>query len=77
LFSSLAAAVANELDIEEIFIPENGVVSLNLPKLEQAVGARASRSTQPRFVTGFKELARLVFGRPIQLNNPFLLCTKA
>lgn len=77
LFLSLATVAAYELDIEEIVIPENGVVSLNLPKLEQAVGARASRSTQPRFVADFETLARAVFERRLSYKNPFLLKTKA
>lgn len=77
LFLSLASVVANELGLEEVFIPENGVVSLNIPKLKQAVGARASRSTQPRFVAGFEGLASDLLGRNVVIRNPFLFKTKA
>lgn len=77
LFLSLATVVANELGMEEAFIPENGIVSLNIPKLKQALGARASRSTQPRFIAGFEQLASDLLGRDLAIENPFLLRTKS
>ena len=77
LYLSIAATIAYELNLDHIFLPENGVVSLNLPKLAQALGARASRSTHPRFVAEFQALARSLFQRRFRINNPFIFCTKA
>lgn len=77
LFLSLASVAAYELGMDEVFVPENGVVSLNLPKLEQTFGSRASRSTQPRFLHEFSTLFSAVFNKQMSISNPLLLKTKA
>ena len=77
LYLSMAVAIAHELRLNDVILPENGVVSLNLPKLEQALGARASRSTHPRFVAEFQALASSLLQRQFRIDNPFIFCTKA
>lgn len=77
LYLCIGATVANELGFDDIFLPENGIVSLNLPKTERAVGARSSRSTHPRFVREFQELASSLLGRGFHVDNPFIFRTKA
>jgi len=50
LFASLGAAVAAQLGLTDVFLPDNGIVSLNLFASRVAPGAMASRSTHPRFI---------------------------
>ena len=77
LFASLAAAVARMLSINRIKFFENGVVSLNFPIASQVVGARATRTTHPRVLTGFAEFFSILFGEEFVVDNPYLWKTKA
>lgn len=77
LFLTLGVIVARQLDIRDVFIPDNGVVSLNLPKTPQLAGTLASRSTHPKFVRRFQELCDLVFPGKVRIENPLLYCTRA
>jgi 7-cyano-7-deazaguanine synthase in queuosine biosynthesis len=76
LYLSIAVAVANQLNIGEIAMCENGVVSFNLPKSGQNVGTFLSRTTHPRFLADFQQLADSVFSRNITISNPFIFKTK-
>ncbi|HBT75719.1 MAG TPA: hypothetical protein DEB39_02075, partial [Planctomycetaceae bacterium] len=53
-----------------------GVVSLNLPVCAQVVSGRATRTTHPKIIAGFKKLLTLVSGQDFQVENPFLWKTK-
>jgi hypothetical protein len=55
---------------------ENGVVGLNLPISEQAVGARATRTTHPQVLSGFSQLFSLLANTQFEVENPFLWLTK-
>jgi len=77
LFLTLGAVVAAQLGIRDVFIPDNGVVSLNLPKTAQLVGTLASRSTHPKFIHRFQELCDLVFPDRVHIENPLLYRTRA
>lgn len=77
LYLCIGATIGDELGFDDVFLPENGIVSLNLPKTEQAVGARSSRSTHPRFVREFQEMASSLLGRSFHVENPFIFRTKA
>jgi len=76
LYASLAAAVAQAHGLDGIRFYENGVVSLNLPLSPQVVGAKATRTTHPRVINGFRTLLSLVASRPFAVDNPFLWKTK-
>ena len=56
LFAALGAVTAKLLDRQRIFFFENGVVSLNLPPVAQVVGARATRTTHPQALAGFRRV---------------------
>jgi hypothetical protein len=56
LYAALAFAVARAFRLQRLQFYENGVVSLNLPISEQAIGARATRTTHPQTLNGFAEL---------------------
>jgi hypothetical protein len=76
LYSSLAVAVAWVFGLRRIRFYENGVVALNLPISEQAVGARATRTTHPQVLGGFAHLFSLLLQDRFAVENPFLWVTK-
>ncbi|MGI8960598.1 MAG: hypothetical protein ACR2IV_12695, partial [Bryobacteraceae bacterium] len=77
LYASLAFPVAHVFGLSRIRFYENGVVSLNLPISEQAIGARATRTTHPQVLNGFAELFSLLIEQPFAVENPFLWRTRA
>ena len=77
LFASLGATVANSLGVGEVHLADNGFVSINLPITDQAVGAQASRTTHPKFLRLFNELARVVFEGTVEVRNPLGNLTRA
>jgi len=77
LYASLAFAVARVLHLDRIRFYENGILSLNLPISEQAVGARATRTTHPQVLNGFAELFSLLLEEDFFVENPFLWRTRA
>ena len=70
LFVSLASACAHQLDIRDVVLADNGVVSVNLPINRQFVGALATRSTHPKFIRLFNQLLGFVFPHPPLVQNP-------
>lgn len=76
LYASLAVTVARVFGLKRIRFYENGVVSLNLPISEQAVGARATRTTHPQVLGGFADLFSLLVQERFAVENPFLWVTK-
>ena len=77
LFAALGAVTARLLDRERICFFENGVVGLNLPPVAQVVGARATRTTHPQALAGFRRLLSAVLGRPFDVTNSFAWMTKS
>ena len=76
LYAALAFAVARIFRLDRIRFYENGVVSLNLPISEQAVGSRATRTTHPRTLRGFADLFSCLCEKDFQVENPFIWKTK-
>lgn len=76
MYLSMATAVAAELGIHDVRIYDNGVMSVNLPRLAQTVGTMATRSTHPVFLQRFHELAQLSFDGLMTVSNPFLMKTR-
>ena len=77
LFAALGAVTARLFDLDRIEFFENGVTSLNLPPVAQVVGARATRTTHPQVMAGFRRVLSEVLGRPFDVANPFIWLTKA
>jgi hypothetical protein len=77
LFASLGAATARLFGLDRVSLFENGVVSMNLPLLAQVVGARATRTTHPQVLAGFRDLLSGLFECPFSVTNPFVWRTKA
>jgi len=76
LYAALATAVARVFGLRRIRFYENGILSLNLPISEQAVGARATRTTHPQVLNGFAALFSLLTQEAFSVENPFLWLTK-
>ena len=74
IFIALGVAAASLRDAE-LWIPENGFASLNLPLAKERRGALSTRTTHPRLVD---ELAGIVkdVGIDVSISNPFELMTK-
>jgi hypothetical protein len=76
LFAALATVTARLCGLDRFSFYENGTVSLNLPPVAQVVGSRATRSTHPQAVAGFRRLLSAVVGAPFDVDNPFAWLTK-
>ena len=76
LYASLAAVVAMLFRKRRIRFYENGITSLNLPIVEQIVGARATRTTHPRVMAGLQNLFSLVSMNTFSVETPFIWRTK-
>lgn len=76
LFAALGTLVAQSIEAQGIRFYENGVLSVNLPLAEEALRARASRTTHPVTLHLLSLLAVAVTGRELLIDNPFLFKTK-
>ena len=77
LFGALGFVTARLLGADRFSFFENGVVSLNLPPVDQVVGARATRTTHPQALRGFQNLFSALLGKRFSLAHPFVWLTKA
>jgi 7-cyano-7-deazaguanine synthase in queuosine biosynthesis len=77
LFAALGAAVAGQIGIRSVLLPDNGYVSLNPPISGQLMGALASRSTHPKFLRLFNRLVDGAFLNTVQVRNPLADVTRA
>lgn len=77
LFAALGAAVAGQIGIPTVLLPDNGYVSLNPPISAQLVGALASRSTHPTFLRLFNRIIEHAFPKPVRVINPLSNQTRA
>ncbi len=76
LFFALAALAASGLaNGTTIFVPENGLISLNVPLDPLRVGAWSTRTTHPFYMAQWNELLSSV-GIGARLENPYRFKTK-
>lgn len=76
LFFSLAAMAADAVGGDVvIYVPENGLISLNVPLDPLRVGALSTRTTHPFYMARFDELLRGLDIRA-HLENPYAFMTK-
>ena len=76
LFSALGTVVAQSVQAGGVRFFENGIVSLNLPVADEALRARASRTTHPVALQLLKSLCSAVTARDFAVDNPYLFKTK-
>lgn len=76
LFAAVGTLVAQSLDAGGIRFYENGVLSVNLPLAEEALRARASRTTHPLALHKLSALVSAIARRDLAIDNPYLFNTK-
>lgn len=76
LFFSLAAMAADALGGDMVVhVPENGLISLNVPLDPLRLGALSTRTTHPYYMARFDDLLRGL-GLTVRLENPYAFMTK-
>ena len=76
LYATLGTVVAHSVRAKGVSFFENGIVSLNFPVADEALRARASRTTHPLVLSYFSDFFGLVLDRPFKVDNPFIFKTK-
>ena len=77
-FAALAASAVqtvNQLPRVELFVPENGFISLNAPLTTRRIGSLSTRTTHPYFLSLVQEIFDTV-GIPCLIKNPYQFMTK-
>lgn len=76
MFFSHAIALASAFDVDtQMFIPENGFISLNIPLSGARFGSSSTRTTHPYYMHMLKKLIKNM-GLKISIINPYQLKTK-
>lgn len=76
MFFSHAIAIASALnDNVDLIIPENGLISLNIPSTLSRLGTSSTRTTHPYYLGLFQQLLNNL-GLLITLKNPYQFKTK-
>ncbi len=76
LYSALGTVVAQSVQAGGVRFFENGIVSLNLPVADEAIRARASRTTHPVALQLLKSLCAAVTECNFDIDNPYIFKTK-
>lgn len=76
LFLSLGLLVANSSsDTTSVIIPENGLISLNLPLTPARGGSHSTKTTHPKYITALNEIFKKV-GINNKIENPYKYLSK-
>jgi 7-cyano-7-deazaguanine synthase in queuosine biosynthesis len=76
LFLSLGLVVANfHSNGTQLIVPENGLISLNIPLTEARLGSHSTRTTHPYFLTELGEILQRL-GISVPVVNPYQFKTK-
>jgi 7-cyano-7-deazaguanine synthase in queuosine biosynthesis len=70
-----AVAKVNQLENIQLFVPENGFISLNAPLTSRRIGSLSTRTTHPHFLRSIQELFDAV-GIKVSIHNPYQFKTK-
>ncbi len=76
-YLALAAGVAWSAGIEEIVVPENGIMALHVPMGPSRVGGLSTRTTHPEVLACFASVASEILDHRLGIGNPLLGHTKA
>ncbi len=77
-FAAVGACAIQEVSQQkkvDIFVPENGFISLNAPLTPRRIGTLSTRTTHPYFIASIQQLFDAV-GIPCQIINPYQFKTK-
>jgi hypothetical protein len=76
LYMGIACLMAACLEIEEVYLNENGVMAIHAPHTEARAGSFSTRTANPRITRDLAELASLALGRPLIIQNQLVTLTK-
>jgi len=77
-FAAVGASAIQTVTHQEkvdLFIPENGFISLNAPLTSRRIGSLSTRTTHPYFIASIQKIFDVV-GIPCQIINPYQFKTK-
>lgn len=75
LFIALGAMVSRAVGATHLIVPENGLISLNVPLTDLRIGTFTTRTTHPHFIAILQSVLSQV-GMGITLTNPYQFKTK-
>ncbi len=75
LFIGLGVFIASGLNVKELVMPENGLISLNVPLSNSRLGSYSTRTTHPYFVKLVADIIKAV-GLDVELNLIYRFKTK-
>lgn len=70
LFIAYGVLAASSINVNEIFVPENGLIAINPPMTPRRLGSLSTRTTHP-FFFGQIEAILAAVGINVKLRNPF------
>jgi len=76
LFVALAAIHADLYDVNRIYMPENGIIGLNIPLDSSRAGALSTRTSHPFLIAKLCDIISSLAGRDTIVINPFLVQSK-
>lgn len=76
LYSSIAMGMCAALSQTELTIFENGITSLNFPRRQDLLNARATRTTHPKTIFLLAKLFSEIAEKDINIETPYLWKTK-
>lgn len=75
VIGAYAIAAANNIQQVDLFVPENGLISLNPPLTPRRVGSLSTRTTHPYFLDTMQSIFDAVH-IPVKIVNPYQFKTK-
>ena len=65
----------NQIELVDLFVPENGFISLNAPLTPRRIGSLSTRTTHPYYISSLQNIFNSV-GINVQIKNPYQFTTK-
>jgi len=75
LFFAIGVLVAEAIESQELIVPENGLISLNVPLTDLRIGSYSTRTTHPHYMS-LVQVALDELGIAVRLRNPYQFKTK-
>ena len=70
-----ALASINQIELVDLFVPENGFISLNAPLTPRRIGSLSTRTTHPYYISSLQSIFDSV-GINVKIKNPYQFKTK-
>lgn len=74
-FAHAIAIASSNTKVKELIIPENGLISLNIPLTYSRLGTSSTRTTHPEYIAYLQQLVFNI-GLDIKISNPYQFFTK-